>query len=1091
MYYDRGSAAASAAVRTLARELIPENITAATVSEGNTYKNLYEATSMNSGLTVVVIINILVSAIGLLFYRYVILREAGLLTRPEIEILAKYPGNRVSQTYTPSDAYVRAPPPVRWTGWHDFFTGKDHYLSRDAQVYLLFQRACILTTACCGIFATFVLLPFYWSGGAIFRVRNDPGDGQKPLTLLNMLSSDRGVFERFTSHNLPPDSALVLLQFPVIVIVAFCIVILYTVVKKVAGEQRTTEEWLRPTSATLPSPMTTTFSPTSSPTSTPRASRRRPHQGWTVFARGLPRDILSAQELTQMLTAIYPMQVARVELVCKGRMSEAKLSRALESARYRYDYLHAMEDDEVVDPRFASQTIFGRAFGLFVRQCSREEVLEALRSQIVSLEREVESRKTQPVQDFLGCAFITFKTANAAESSMNDFPMRHRRASWIQSLFRRGSAGRTSSFGINRRYSVLSSHELDERRSTSLTFGFPSMSNLYRGLLLLLPEAIRNRLHAPTVVLDTNSLNNEQPSSGRSIGYSPQLAATRLRHMKATRAPKSGDIVWDNIGISFFERTIREIIVQFIVFAILILFTSPIAMLTAVKLLVSEVALLSDPQVILNNLHRNGTAITGVASGNMTDTPLFPHIDLERDNVAKWIADSVMKSLPSALSSNPLLRSAIFAYVPVLLLAIVFAVVPSLLRLTCRMEGYPTHSAQEMSVFRKTAFYYVMNAVVLPSLALNTTSEFLEIIYTKSNGGANVYSALPILERLFSGDIAFFLCNYIVQLALSGSVFWLLRLPSSFSMMIRRRMALTPLEAAEAKCTDIFDFPRHYAYCVTVMSMCLLFGYMAPLVWWFALMYFLCKHAVDLYLIRYVHPRSHIDGRLPRVTIGYILVWTAVSQLSLGVIFYLQGRVKAGIATVLLCALTLAACLSAGPTVGNRILAWIAETRGRIMEYMLRDKNNVFSWALAPPLVVSSSGSSSSDETKESDALLGVAVDAPQDKADWTQVVEDPAGEASKMQPGREKGSDELQDRTNRLGEASSQNGKPPTGFRADGGDFEDGEEESNLFQQSLDDEEVRRSRPGYSMEELHTNRRLMYRTFERGSLPDHLNRIP
>ncbi|CDF32586.1 unnamed protein product [Chondrus crispus] len=311
-----------------------------------------------------------------------------------------------------------------------------------------------------------------------------------------------------------------------------------------------------------------------------------------------------------------------------------------------------------------------------------------------------------------------------------------------------------------------------------------------------------------------------------------------------------------------------------------------------------------------------------------------------------------------------------------------------------------------MSVFRKTSFYYVMNAVVLPSLALNTASEFLEMIYKQSNGGANVYNTLPILQRLFSGDIAFFLCTYLVQLALTGSVFWLMRLPSSFSMMVRRRMALTPLEAAEAKCTDIFDYPRHYAYSVTVMSICLLFGFMAPLIWWFALLYFVCKHLVDIYTIRYVHPRSHIDGRLPRLSSKFILTWTTVSQFSLAAIFYLQGWVHAAVLTLLLCVLTLACCLSVNAHVGNRIMRFIADLRDRAIKKVMSVGGQGYNWMPSPSLVSSSSSSSTQSfaGSHESDALL-VKPQSPRtfsapdeyDKRIWSEEPESASSKPEKL----------------------------------------------------------------------------------------------
>lgn len=947
-------------ITELVRYTPPQNVSAASMANGNTYKNLYEATSMNSGLTVVVLINIIVCLAALTFYRYVILREAGLHTREEIELLAKYATADPSDTYTPSGAFVPAPPPMRWKGWKDFFSATDQMLSRDAQVYLLFQRSCILTTALCGAFASVVLLPCYWFGGNLYVVGGGTADKNPPLSLVNMLRSDRGVFEQFTSHNLPKDSPLVLLQFPVMVVVAFCVVFLYTVVKTAGGNSRTISESLTSTtrSRTTRHPASASTD-TASPGSSPLAARRR--KEWTVFARGLPKDIRSATELSQMLSTIYPSQVAHVELVCKGRMSEVKQTREFLSTKHRYEYLVGLQDGEV-NQRFASETMFGQIFGLFVKREKRQDVIEKLAEKMRALEDDIGSRKAEPVRAFRGCAFITFSNGNAAASVIHNFPIRHG-MTWMRNCFNSGLIeGSSSNFDPSRSATLLQPPPRVATRE-KLCFGFPSLGNLYRAIVNILPNGARDwvmatPLLAPRPAVEFFPGYSFFSSTPRNVQYSPQLAASRLRHMKATQAPKSGDIVWHNIGISVFERTVRELFVQFIVFSILILFTSPIAMLTAVKLFVAEVSLLRDPQLLAHH--------------NVTGNPLVPTIDVKKENAALAIADYIAQRLPKALANNDWLRSAIFTYVPVLMLAIVFAVVPSLLRLTCKLEGYPTHSAQEMSVFRKTAFYYVMNAVVLPSVALNTMSEFLTEIYKQSQGWENISSALPILERLFSGDIAFFVCNYLVQLALTGSAFWLMRLPSSFSMMIRRRMALTPLEAAEAKCTDIFDYPRHYAYGVTVMSMCLLFGFMAPVVWWFSFVYFVIKHGVDLYLIRYVHPRSHIDGRLPRLSITFVLVWTVVSQLSIAVIFYLRSWMKAGIATVLLCALTLAACLSASPRVGNRILVLIAQARGRIVKRLIGDGSNVLGWLVSPALVTDRPASveSSLDNGTETHPLL-------------------------------------------------------------------------------------------------------------------------
>lgn len=923
---------------------------------------------MNSGLTFVVLVNIVVAWLGVLFYRYVILREAGLLSPEEVRLLRKYPSVRAAQSYTPTDAYVRAPPPMRWTGWPNFFTATETALSKDAQVYLLFQRACILTTAICALFASVLLLPSYWFGGAVFKTEGD----KAPYSLLSLLRSDRGVFERFTSHNLPPDSPLVILQLPVFVVTALCIIVMYTVVKAAAGEQRSVSEWLQgspSTPAATPTPsldatqtMTTSMRPGKA-SATPRP-RHKTKSYWTLFACGLPQDVHSANEIVQLFEAIYPNQVVTVELVCKGRTSEARLLRALSSARNRLDYLYDTPDDDSFRDRQAMQTLFGRLFGMFTHRRTYDELIQELEQEIVQLRNELEARKAEPVRDFMGCAFVSLRSAAAARSALNDFPVR----------FESNSS----------RLSVTDAASYDEltigrHDRVSSDWGLPGLRNLYKGTVNLLPYRLRERVMSSTIA--PSHLQHERRSHQQLLGtireesdyITAEVATSRLRNMKAERAPKSGDIIWKNIGLSFFERTVREMIVQVIVFAILILFTSPVAMLTALKLVFAEVALLSDPAMIFGNAtHHNSTINPHGTPFNESNGLAFFNFSSDDANAAQTISEDFLSLLPKFLTSNTILRSALLNYLPVLTLAIIFAAVPSVLRFTCALEGYPTHSAQEMSVFRKTSFYYVMNAVVLPSLALNTASEFLAMLYKQSGGGANVYNALPILQRLFSGDIAFFLCTYLVQLALTGSVFWLMRIPSSFSMMVRRRMALTPLEAAEAKCTDIFDYPRHYAYSVTVMSMCLLFGFMAPLIWWFALSYFGCKHLVDLYTIRYVHPRSHIDGRLPRLSSNFILTWTIVSQLSLAVIFYLQGWVRAGIATALLCTLTLSCCLSVNAHVGNRIMRLIAALRDKAIDRMMERWGDRY-WMPSPSLVTSSSTSSSTQSfpgSSENDALL-------------------------------------------------------------------------------------------------------------------------
>lgn len=177
---------------------------------------------------------------------------------------------------------------------------------------------------------------------------------------------------------------------------------------------------------------------------------------------------------------------------------------------------------------------------------------------------------------------------------------------------------------------------------------------------------------------------------------------------------------------------------------------------------------------------------------------------------------------------------------------------------------------------------------MLPSLALNTARELAELLYEQSDGGENVNQALPVIDRFFTGDIAYFLCCYLVQLAFTVNVLWLLQIPSNFSLFVTRQWALTKLEIAESKCHGPFDFSTHYAYNATVMCMCLLFGVAAPIMWTFAVLYFVFKYFVDLHNIRYVHTKTYNDGRLARRVSQVLFYWTLCAMQGFGGLLYLR-----------------------------------------------------------------------------------------------------------------------------------------------------------------------------------------------------------
>jgi len=364
-----------------------------------------------------------------------------------------------------------------------------------------------------------------------------------------------------------------------------------------------------------------------------------------------------------------------------------------------------------------------------------------------------------------------------------------------------------------------------------------------------------------------------------------RTAKERLRHVVAEFAPKPKDVIWKNVGIGWWQRRLSQTTVQVLVFLLMISFTSPVAILWGVKQMLVDSQTVLDPFINGFNGHDNSTSSSpeqwwsdfGGVFSNITGN-LVPD-----DDISFSISDILLEMMPGFIKSSTEAKKLLLSYAPTLFLTLVNALVPSVLRAVSVLEKYKTRSELEVSILRKTNFYFVMNLIILPAFALNTASQLVKYIFRSLHGKRGEdfswLRALPISERLYTGDIAFFLCNYLIQLAFTGNIQWLLMPTQMTSLMWRGKTAMTKLEKAEAKCVGLFDYPRHYAYVITTMSVCFLFGAMAPLLWVFSFCFLALMYLIDRYNIRYVYSPSHTDYRLPRSGANFLLSWIALSML--------------------------------------------------------------------------------------------------------------------------------------------------------------------------------------------------------------------
>lgn len=150
--------------------------------------------------------------------------------------------------------------------------------------------------------------------------------------------------------------------------------------------------------------------------------------------------------------------------------------------------------------------------------------------------------------------------------------------------------------------------------------------------------------------------------------------------------------------------------VQLFVFFLLIAFTSPVAILWGVKQVFVDSGNVLDPLFSGFN-HANETTSEqwwsefGDAFKNIS-TDLFPDGDKSFS-----VSEIILEIAPDFMTSSNAMRSFLLSYSPTLLLTLINALVPSVLRALSGLEKYKTRSELEVSVLRKTIFYFVMNLV--------------------------------------------------------------------------------------------------------------------------------------------------------------------------------------------------------------------------------------------------------------------------------------------------------------------------------------------------------------------------------------------
>lgn len=294
----------------------------------------------------------------------------------------------------------------------------------------------------------------------------------------------------------------------------------------------------------------------------------------------------------------------------------------------------------------------------------------------------------------------------------------------------------------------------------------------------------------------------------RLVRYVRELGLTRW-HLEA--APEPDDIDWQSVSFPFAKRTVVVILVNVCILVVLLLFTSPIAVTSAIS--------------------SSSSYSTGAAQ-SLSD--LVAHLS----EMLKKISPRMAKLLAN--------------YIPTLILVMINAVLLNVLQMAGRIQPISTDSAKERLILRTAAVYLIFNTIFVPSLAFMSIDAVL--LYLEDDG-----EVLGMLGTLFLHNSGIFYVDYILQRCFLGTALVLLRATEYVKFSWATPRALTPREQVQAVEADQFYTGTQSAMQISTLTIVLMFSTVVPLILPLGTLYFVMQHGVDKYSLLFV--RRRIKGR--------------------------------------------------------------------------------------------------------------------------------------------------------------------------------------------------------------------------------------
>ncbi|UJR30010.1 hypothetical protein I4U23_017555 [Adineta vaga] len=295
-------------------------------------------------------------------------------------------------------------------------------------------------------------------------------------------------------------------------------------------------------------------------------------------------------------------------------------------------------------------------------------------------------------------------------------------------------------------------------------------------------------------------------------------------------APSPKNIIWKNIPMSEASHWFRIIVVN--------------------TILVFFMIFLTTPSIVMSTIDK-------IANKYRSIDPL--------KNVTKQI------HFPVVLTS----------VMPVLLLRIFAAAMPSLVSVTSLLEKQWKKSALDKSMMIKLFVFLSMMILILPSLGLTSIEGFLRWVFEDTTEGSRKSRIRWMC--VFLPDNGAFFVNYIITSAFIGAAIDLLRLADLvfYIYIIATAKSTSERRVIRHALQFPFRFGVQYAWAAAVFCVILAYSITCPLIAPLGLIYMFIKRAVDKYNLVFVYDTEIADKSVHRLAGNFIIIALILQQLTL------------------------------------------------------------------------------------------------------------------------------------------------------------------------------------------------------------------